>query len=69
MISLPITEDLGQKYPIIQYTDDTDMIMPADIDQLMHLKDLLHTFSASTGHMSTITKLPWYQSTLTMPMP
>jgi hypothetical protein len=38
LINLPIDNDFGQKYPIIQYADDTLMIMPADVDQLMQLK-------------------------------
>jgi hypothetical protein len=29
-IDLPIMDDFGQKYPIVQYADDTLMIMPAD---------------------------------------
>jgi hypothetical protein len=29
-IDLPIKDDFGQKYPIVQYADDTLMIMPAD---------------------------------------
>jgi hypothetical protein len=30
LINLPIDDDFGQKYPILQYADDTLMIMPAD---------------------------------------
>jgi hypothetical protein len=48
-INLPIEEDFGQKYPILQYADDTIMIMPADQTQLLHLKEILAKFSASTG--------------------
>ena len=36
-------------YPIIQYADDTLIIMPADITQLLYLKRLLEKLSASTG--------------------
>jgi hypothetical protein len=49
MINLPIDNDFGQKYPIIQYADDTLMIMPADMEQLMQLKNILQIFSSSTG--------------------
>jgi hypothetical protein len=48
-IQLPVENDYGQNYPIIQYADDTLLIMPADQTQLLCLKDLLGTFSASTG--------------------
>ena len=48
-INLPIDDDFGMKYPIFQYADDTLMIMPACIDQIMHLKALLQAFSRSTG--------------------
>jgi hypothetical protein len=30
ILNLPIDDDFGQKYPILQYADDTLMIMPAD---------------------------------------
>jgi retron-type reverse transcriptase len=49
VLSLPIDDDFGQKFPIIQYADDTLMIMPADLYQIMALKEMLYTFSASTG--------------------
>jgi hypothetical protein len=49
ILSLPIDDDFGQKFPIIQYADDTLMIMPADLHQIMALKEILFTFSASTG--------------------
>jgi hypothetical protein len=41
LINIPIDNDFGQKYPIIQYADDTLMIMPADVGQVMHLKNIL----------------------------
>jgi hypothetical protein len=46
---MPITKDFGQKYPIVQYDNETLTVMPTDHDQLLHLKDLLNTFSASRG--------------------
>jgi hypothetical protein len=49
LINLPITEDFGHKYPIIQYVDYTLMIMHANIDKLLQLKELFNTFSASTS--------------------
>jgi hypothetical protein len=38
-INLPIEEDFGQKYPILQYADNSIMIMLADQTQLLHLKE------------------------------
>jgi hypothetical protein len=35
-------------FPIIQYADDTLLIMPADRDQIIVLKELLHKFALST---------------------
>jgi hypothetical protein len=49
IINLPLADDFGQKFPIVQYADDTLMIMPADNNQLIHLKNILQIFSASTG--------------------
>jgi hypothetical protein len=49
LINPPLLDDFGKKYPIGQYADDTLMIMPADIVQLVHLKEILQIFSASTG--------------------
>jgi hypothetical protein len=48
-ISLPIDESFGQPYPILQYADDTLLIMPADANQLNYLKDILQKFTLSTG--------------------
>ena len=33
----------------IQYADDTILILPADGDQLVAFRDMLHVFAASTG--------------------
>jgi hypothetical protein len=45
---MPI-DTYDQDFPIIQYADDTLLILPADRVQLLVLKDLLHKFSLSTG--------------------
>jgi hypothetical protein len=47
-ISPPI-ETSETDFPIIQYADDTLLILPADMDQILALKDLLHKFTISTG--------------------
>ena len=40
-IDLPIEQYFGQKYPIIEYADDTLMIMPANAHQLDNMKVIL----------------------------
>jgi hypothetical protein len=37
-----------QDFPIVQYTDDTILMMKSDTSEVLHLKDLLHLFSSST---------------------
>nr|XP_040258456.1 uncharacterized protein LOC120975813 [Aegilops tauschii subsp. strangulata] len=37
-----------EDYPVIQYADDTLIILPADKDHLIALKDMLRVFSVST---------------------
>jgi hypothetical protein len=39
----------GLEYPIVQYADDTLIVLPADEIQLNSLKNSLHNFSLSTG--------------------
>ena len=36
-------------YPVVQYADDTILIMQADMTQVLHLKNILSLFSDSTG--------------------
>src|SRR3954463_6233076 len=36
-------------FPIVQYTDDTILIMPAEVQQVLRLKEALKSFSQSTG--------------------
>ena len=38
-----------QDYPVIQYADDTLIILPADRIQLLALKDMLQVFAQSTS--------------------
>jgi hypothetical protein len=44
---VPLTSSLD--FPVIQYADDTLLILPADEDQLLFLKDLLIEFGNATG--------------------
>ena len=47
-ISLPI-ETHDKNFPIIQYVDDTLLIVPSEDSQLVALKEMLQDFHASTG--------------------
>jgi hypothetical protein len=47
--SHPLGPDFGGDFPIIQYVDDTLVILPADYCQLYHLREVLQTFASSTG--------------------
>jgi hypothetical protein len=49
LITLPLGSSYGQAYPIVQYADDTLIIMPAEAKHLFFLKGLLHIFASSTG--------------------
>ena len=49
ILHLPIPLQHSQDFPILQYADDTLVIMEACQDQLLALKNILHDFSASTG--------------------
>jgi hypothetical protein len=49
LISLPLGSSYGQAYPIVQYADDTLIIMPVEAKQLFLLKGLHHTFACSIG--------------------
>ena len=47
-LSLPIPCH-DPDFPIVQYADDTILIMPADVHQVLRLKEALQRFSQSTG--------------------
>jgi hypothetical protein len=49
ILNLPIKERCGSDFPIVQYVDDTLLIMEACSRQLFALKALLNTFADSTG--------------------
>jgi hypothetical protein len=46
-LSLPIP--CGGKFPVIQYADDTILVMQADKNELMHLKQILLDYATSIG--------------------
>jgi hypothetical protein len=45
----PLSDDFGGDFPIIQYADDTLLILPGDNRTLLNLKGLLMPFSDSTS--------------------
>lgn len=49
MLKLPLSARSGQNFPIIQYADDTLLIMEACPRQLFFLKEILNTFAESTS--------------------
>lgn len=49
VLSHPLGGNFGGDYPIIQYVDDTLLVMPADEAQLLALKEILAVFASSTG--------------------
>jgi hypothetical protein len=46
----------GLEYPIVQYADDTLVVLPADETQFCSLKELLHKFSTTIGMKVNYTK-------------
>ena len=48
-LQLPIPLDFTQDFPILQYADDTLIFMVGNANQLSHLKNILQSFSISTG--------------------
>lgn len=49
VLNHPLSNEFEDFYPIVQYADDTLLILPADARQLFILKGLLRSFSDSTG--------------------
>jgi hypothetical protein len=48
-IQRPLPLHCFSDFPIVQYADDTLVIMQDDVPQLLHLKELLQIFGAATG--------------------
>jgi len=49
LLKHPITDSFHGPFPIVQYADDTLLILPGDARVLFNLKGLLRPFSDSTG--------------------
>lgn len=56
LIKLPIPLQHSEDFPIIQYADDTLIIMEGNANQLLFLKSLHNTFADSTGLKVNYTK-------------
>ena len=48
-IQLPIEQPASEQYPVIQYADDTIIVLPADVDQLHTIKAILDSYARATG--------------------
>jgi hypothetical protein len=45
-IKNPLGDTFGGDFPIVQYADDTLLILPAEEQQLVHLQNILLEFAA-----------------------
>ena len=50
MIKTPINHNSCKDFPVIQYDDDTILIIPTEERQILHIKNLLLHFASFTGH-------------------
>jgi hypothetical protein len=49
LLKAPFSPDFGADFPIIQYVDDTLIIMPSDTEQIRIMKEILEQYALSTG--------------------
>ena len=49
LISLPINQPALEDYPVIQYADDTLIILPASQQELQTIKGILDSYARATG--------------------
>jgi retron-type reverse transcriptase len=59
LLRAPFSPDFGVDFPVIQYADDTLIIMPADETQILLMKNILEQYANSTG-----LKINFYKSSL-----
>lgn len=45
----PLGATFGEDFPIIQYADDTLIILPIEEQELLNLKEILDAYAISTG--------------------
>jgi hypothetical protein len=48
-LSAPFSPHYGMDFPVIQYADDTLIVMPASAQQVVVMKNILEKYAASTG--------------------
>jgi hypothetical protein len=63
LLKHPLSKYFELEYPIVQYADDTWIVVPADAWQLIVLKGLLRSFTDSTGLKVISVNLSWSLST------
>jgi hypothetical protein len=49
LLDLPIAQPASEDYPVIQYADDTIVVMPASITQLRTMQSILQAYARCTG--------------------
>ena len=49
LLHVPIAQPASEDYPIIQYADDTIVVMPACEVQLRNMQGVLQAYAQSTG--------------------
>jgi hypothetical protein len=49
LLQRPLNLHCSASFPIIQYEDDTLILMQADVRQIQHLTDVLKVFGAASG--------------------
>ena len=49
LVSVPINQPTSEHYPIVQYADDTLIILPADQHELQTIKVILDSYARATG--------------------
>lgn len=59
LLTLPLPTGVGSDFPIIQYADDTLIILEACETQLNHLKGILDSFAHSAGLKVNFSNLSW----------
>lgn len=56
LLNLPIPMQTNKDFPVIQYADDTLIVLEGDTRQLLFLKSIINTFSEATGLKVNFTK-------------
>jgi hypothetical protein len=49
VLRAPFSPNYGMDFPVVQYADDTLVIMPADQDQILVMQEILEKYALSTG--------------------